>query len=380
MKARRKAPKLAAWESRLLGLIAVTLAVFGVAAVYSSSSVVAVQNGFPGTTFALRQLVGAVLGIIFLLMGARLDYTLWRKWAWPLVGAAAFILALLLLPFTETLVPVRNGARRWIDLGLVTIQPSEVAKFAVIVWTAMLAAKKGKGVRNFKLGVVPFLVIVIPIIVLIALEPDLSTAVIVGLLVAAILFVAGARIGHFLLVVVVALPFMWRELTAVQFRLHRIVSFLSPGADPLDTSWQIGQSLIGIGSGRLMGVGFGEGLQKLGYLPYAYSDFIFSTIGEEWGFLGVSALLLLYSTFLFLGLRIARNALDPFGTLLGVGLTALIGVTAIFHMAVTMALVPTTGLPLPFISYGRSNLLIAMLATGVLMNIGDQALLRKPRR
>jgi len=158
---------------------------------------------------------------------------------------------------------------------------------------------------------------------------------------------------------------------AVQYRLSRMLTFLSPGGDAQEASWQITQSLIGIGAGEVFGVGFGQGQQKLGYLPYAYSDFIFSTIGEEWGFIGVCLIVLLFAVFIGVGFRIARTAPDAFGMLLAVGLTVLVGAAAVLHMAVTLALVPTTGLPLPFISYGRSSLLVSMLAAGILINIGS---------
>jgi cell division protein FtsW len=150
-----------------------------------------------------------------------------------------------------------------------------------------------------------------------------------------------------------------------------MVTFLSPGADISEANWQIRQSLIGVGSGQLFGVGFGQGMQKLGYLPYAYSDFIFSTIGEEWGFLGSAVIVALFALYIGIGLRIARTAPDQFGTLLATGFTALVGVTAILHIAVTLALVPTTGLPLPFISFGGSNLLVSLFGTGVLINVGN---------
>jgi cell division protein FtsW len=161
--------------------------------------------------------------------------------------------------------------------------------------------------------------------------------------------------------------------------LQRMMSFLSPGEDLAEASWQINQSLIGFGSGRLFGLGFGQGLQKLGYLPYAYSDFIFSTIGEEWGFVGVTLIVLLYAVFIIVGLRIARAARDSFGMLLATGLTALIGLTALLHMAVTISLVPATGLSLPFVSYGRSNLLVSLFAVGVLINIGSHSARRRAR-
>ncbi|MBI4502633.1 MAG: putative lipid II flippase FtsW [Gemmatimonadetes bacterium] len=360
----------AIWETRLMGVVAATLAVFGIAAVYGASSIVAVQSGQSGWAFALRQLIGVALGLFVLIVVSRVDYHFWQRLAWPLLGLTAALLLVLLLPGLRNLAPEVNGSRRWINLGVFTVQPSELAKFAVVVWTAMLATKKDDAVREFRRGVLPFLVILAPLAGLVLMEPDMSTAVEIVLLGGIVLFVAGAKIGHFLLLGLVAIPVAGHEATAVQYRLARILTFMSPGADLSESNWQITQSMIGIGAGRVFGVGFGQGLQKLGYLPYAYSDFLFSTIGEEWGFVGVGLVILLFAVYIGLGLRIARTAADRFGTLLAAGLTSLIGVTAILHMAVTMALVPTTGLTLPFLSYGRSSLLISLLATGVIINIG----------
>jgi len=206
---------------------------------------------------------------------------------------------------------------------------------------------------------------------LIFLEPNLSMALLVAILAGVVLFTAGARIGHFLLVAVVAAPLVFGGIVTAQYRVARILTFLNPGAAPEEATWQVKQSLVGIGAGRLFGVGLGQGQQKLGYLPYAYSDFIFSTIGEEWGFIGVLVILALFGTFVWLGFRIARSAGDPFGQLLAVGLTALIGVTAALHIGVSLALLPATGITLPFISYGRSSLLVALVATGVLISVGQ---------
>jgi cell division protein FtsW len=366
------------WETRLLAIVTATLVVFGVAAIYGASSLVAVQRGEPGSWFAMRQVAGAAMGAVVFLVAARLDYHVWQRLAWPLLGLTAAALAVPFLPAVRALAPEVNGARRWIEVGVVSVQPSEIAKFAVVVWTAMLATKKGDRVREFRYGLAPFLVIVGPICALVLFEPDLSTAVDIALLAGLVLFVAGARIGHFLLLGLVAVPLLWREIATVQYRLSRVLTFLSPGGDAQEASWQITQSLIGVGAGQLLGVGFGQGMQKLGYLPYAYSDFIFSTIGEEWGFVGVCLVVLLFGLFLWMGFRMARLAPDPFGMLLAVGLTGLIGTAAIVHMAVTLALVPTTGLPLPFISYGRSNLVVSLLAAGVLVSIGSAA--SRPRR
>ena len=235
----------------------------------------------------------------------------------------------------------------------------------------MLAAKKGEQIRTFRKGLLPFLVILAPLVGLIFLEPNLSMALLVAILAGVVLFTAGARIGHFLLVAVVAAPLLFGGIMTAQYRVARVLTFLNPGAAPEEATWQVKQSLVGIGAGRLFGVGLGQGQQKLGYLPYAYSDFIFSTIGEEWGFIGVLVILALFGTFVWLGFRIARSAGDPFGQLLAVGLTALIGVTAALHIGVSLALLPATGITLPFISYGRSSLLVALVATGVLISVGQ---------
>ena len=366
------APSLARWEGRLVFVVTAVLVVFGVAAVYGASSIVAAQHGDPGSYFALRQLLGAVLGGFGLVVAARTDYHVWQRWAWPLVLMALGLLMVPYLPGLRGLTPEINGARRWIFLGPVSFQASEVAKFALVVWAAMLATRKGDRVRAFKQGVLPFLVITVPACALILFQPSLSTALLAALAVGVVLFTAGAKIGHFLLLTLVAVPIVWRELTAVQYRLARMVSFLSPGPDDTEASWQITQSLTGIGAGRLFGVGFGEGLQKLGYLPEAYTDFIFSTIGEEWGFLGAILIIALFTIYIFMGFRIARTAPDRFGLLLVSGLTALVGMTAILHIAVTLAVIPTTGLSLPFLSYGRSNLVVSLIATGIIMNVARQ--------
>jgi len=371
----RRARALAAgveWHRRLLGTVAAVLTIFGVAAVYGASSIVAVETGQPAAVFALRQLSGVVVGGLGLVIAARLDYHLWRRLAWPLIVAVLLVLLIPYIPGLRALAPEINGARRWLRLGPIRIQPSEFTKFAVIAWCAMLAAKKGDMIREFKRGVLPFLAVIGPLCLLILFQPNLSTATLVALLAGTVMFTAGAKIGHFLVLIVAAIPIAFRELTQVQYRLARVSAFFSAGPDVAQTRWQIEQSLIGIGAGGVIGVGFGQGLQKLGYLPLAYSDFIFSTIGEEWGFVGVTFLITLYTLYVWMGVLIARRAPDPFGMYLATGITAMVGITAVLHMAVSLALVPTTGLPLPFVSYGRSALLVALFGTGVLINIGRQ--------
>ena len=365
-------PGAGGWESPLFGIVTAVLLVFGVAAVYSASSIWAVQNHHPGWYFALRQLIAALVGGLFVTIIARLDYHLWHRLAWPIMLATAFFLFVLVLPFAHAIAPIRNGARRWLAVGGMSFQPSEIANLAVVLWTAMIATKKGDDIRDFKRGLIPVGVIVLPVAALIAIEPDLSTAVLLVALAGLVLFAAGARIGHFLLLGLVSVPIVWHEITHVAYRAARLKGFMVGDDDAALRTTQIGQSLIGIGSGGLTGVGFGKGLQKLGFLKYAYADFIFGTIGEEWGFLGVTTIVLLYAMWIWIAFRIARTATDRFGMLLVTGLTAMVGGNALLHMAVTLAMVPTTGLPLPFISYGRSDLLISLLATGIIVSVANR--------
>ena len=365
------------WETRLLGAVTAILLAFGVAATYGAASLVTVRGQNVGLDFAARQLIGAVIGGLLLLFFSRQDYYRWRSWAWPLLLLTLVFLLIPLLPFTHGIAPTVNGARRWVDLGPVNFQPSEVARLAVVVWCAMLASKKGTQVRDFKKGVVPFIVVLGVVSLLILLQPNLSMATLVAMLGGLVLFTSGARIGHFILLGGVAVLLVFHQIRDAQYRLARLLTFLNPGDANTEAGFQIHQSLIGFGSGGVFGTGFGQGQQKLGYLPYAYSDFLFSTIGEEWGFVGVFAVVFLFGLFCWLGFRIARTASDPFGQYLAVGLTATIGLTAFMHMAVSLGLMPTTGLTLPFMSYGRSSQVISLLGTGILINIGR--LRGKPR-
>jgi cell division protein FtsW len=358
------------WETRLLGMVTAALLVFGIAATYGAASLITLQGQSAGLGFALRQLIGAGVGGALLLLASRVDYYRWRQLAWPLLFLTIAFLLIPLLPFTRSIAPSLNGARRWVDLGPLNFQPSELARLAVVIWCAMLASKKGTQVREFKKGVLPFIVILGLISLLILLEPNLSMATLVALLGGLVLFTSGAKIGHFALVSGVGMILVFHQIRDVQYRLARMLTFLNPGDATTEAGFQIHQSLVGIGSGQLFGVGFGEGQQKLGYLPYAYSDFLFSTIGEEWGFIGVFVVVALFALFCWLGFRIARTARDPFGQYLAVGLTATIGLTAFMHMAVSLGLIPTTGLTLPFMSYGRSSQVISLLGTGILINIG----------
>lgn len=362
------------WETRLLAVVTVTLLVFGLAAAYGAANVAAGEGAM---RVLLRQLTGAALGGALMVAVARVNYRLWEELAWPLLGVTVFALLVLVLPFTHGVAPRINGARRWIEIGPVNFQPSELARLTIVIWCAMLAAKKGKKVRKFKKGVVPFLVVIGVVSGLIMLQPNLSMATLVALLGCLVLFTAGAKIGHFMLLAFGGGLLVWRKIVGTGFRSARLEAFLDPGSAAGGAGYQLDQSMIGMGSGGIVGVGFGEGQQKL-FLPYASNDFLFSSIGEEWGFIGVIVVVGLFALFCWTGLRIARTAQDPFGQYLAVGLTATVGVTAVLHMAVSLGMMPTTGITLPFMSTGRSSQVISLIGTGILINIGRQR--GRPRR
>jgi cell division protein FtsW len=353
------------WETRLLAVVAAVLTVFGLASVYSAAS-------FQEQSWkeVLKQLSAAAAGGVVLLAVSRVDYRLWRRGAWPLVGFTAALL-LILLVGPASLAPRINGARRWLNLPGATFQPSELARFAIVVWAAMIAAKKGDQIRVFKTGMAPVLVVTGLLAALVLVEPNLSMATVIALLGCVVLFVAGARIGQFMLLGVAGLFLAVAAIRAEPYRFQRVKCFFGLAAKcEAGTDWQITQATIGFASGRVLGNGFGHGQLKLNYLPVASSDFLFSTIGEEWGFVGVLFVLLLFGTYTWLGFRIARTAADPFGRYLAAGLTASVALTALMHMAVNLDLMPTTGLALPFMSSGRSNLLVTLLGVGVVISVG----------
>jgi cell division protein FtsW len=356
------------WEAAALMGLTLLLLSFGLVFLYSASSVLALREGLPDTYFLRNQGIGAGIGIVLLTAVALLPYRVWEYAAWPLLAVSLAGLVTVVLPWTHSIAEEVNGARRWLTLGPVTFQPSEVAKVAVIVWTAAVAVKKAPHFQSLRRGLGPFLVVWAMIIGLLVLEPSLSTALVISLLGAVIVFTAGARIAHFVFLGLLAAPLLWQQLS-VGFRAERIEAFLNPAADPAGAGYQVHQSLIALGSGGLSGVGIGEGRQKFGFLPEAHNDFIFAMIGEEWGFLGVLLVVSLYSSIVLVGFRIAGRMPDAFGQLLAVGCTSLIAVQALLHMAVGLALAPPTGLPLPLVSYGRSSLIMTLVTLGILISV-----------
>jgi cell division protein FtsW len=357
------------FEARALVILTGILLAFGLATVYSASAIVEMQAGYGHAHLLIRQVVGMAIGLTLFAIAAKMDAELWEKWAWPIMILSLVLLVIVILPFTARIAPRVHGSRRY--LFGASLQPSELAKFAVVVWTSMLMIKKGPALRGLTKGILPFLVVIGALDILVMLEPDVSTAMMFTLVMGIILFSGGVRIGHFVALGVLLIPLLYVKVERLNYVLLRMSAFFDPGAAPLEVSYQLRQSLIAVGSGQIFGVGFGRGRQQYGFLPFGYDDFIAAHIGEEWGFVGLVLIVLAFAVYAALGFRIARKARTPFLQLVAVGLTVTMVLTAYLHIGVATGLLPTTGLTLPFISYGRSNLVLSLLMTGILVNIGS---------
>ena len=351
-------------EARALVVLTAALAVFGLAFLYSASAIVAMQDEHASWFFVSRQALGVCAGVVAFAVAAKVDAERLQKLAWPIMLLTIALMLITVLPFTTSIAPVRGGSRRFV-LGA-SLQPSELGKLAVVAWTAMMVVKKGDKMRRLTKGLLPILLVIGALDLLAILQPDLSVALMFTLTMGIILFSAGARIGHFVVLGIVAIPVMWGQLIRLQYALLRVVSFF--GSENAQIEHQLRQSLIAVGSGGF----FGQGRQQFGFVPLGYNDFIASTIGEEWGFLGMLLLVGMFATYAWLGMRIARQARSPFLQLVAIGLTVTTVITAFVHIGVVIGLLPTTGLTLPFVSYGRSNLLLSFLMTGILVNIGSK--------
>lgn len=356
-------------EARALVILTAILLSFGLATVYSASAIVEMQAGYGHAHLLVRQVLGMAFGLVLFAVAAKMDAEIWERWAWPLMILSLVLLVVVILPFTASIAPRIHGSRRYLFGG--SLQPSELAKLAVVVWTSMLLIKKGPALRRLTKGLLPFLVVIGALDILVMLEPDLSTAMMFTTVMGVVLFAGGVRVGHFVALGVMLIPLLYVKIERLNYVLLRMTAFFDPGAAPLEVSYQLRQSLIAVGSGQIFGVGFGKGRQQYGFLPFGYDDFIAGHIGEEWGFVGLALLVLAFALYAVLGFRIARKARTPFLQLVAVGLTVTMVLTAYLHIGVATGLLPTTGLTLPFISYGRSNLVLSLVMTGILVNIGS---------
>ncbi len=356
------------FDSTIL-LLAVALTCFGVVMVYSSSSIMAAKKFGDGFYFLKRQGLYALLGCGIMALFMYLDYHRLRRLAVPFFLVCGLLLVAVLIPGIGVHA---GGASRWIRLPGFSVQPAELVKLGMILYMAHSLAKKRDKIRSFKLGFTPYMLVLALLLVLLLLQPDLGSALTVGAVAMVMLLVAGTRLSYLVSVVILALPFLYFAVMSVDYRRRRILAFLNPWEDPSNSGFQIIQSWIAFGTGGLVGNGLGEGKQKLFFLPEAHTDFIFSVVGEELGFLGVLVVAAMMLVLVMRGIRAALNAPDDFGRFLAFGITLLLGLEAFTNMAVVMGMLPTKGLALPFLSYGGTSLLTTLMAVGILLNVSSQ--------
>ncbi|HEY3424711.1 MAG TPA: stage V sporulation protein E [Negativicutes bacterium] len=338
----------------------------GVVMVYSSSAVSAEVNYNDSYYFLKRQLIWASLGIMTMVLTMNVDYHAWRNFAKPLF---IFTLLLLVLVLVPGLGKVVNGARRWLGFGSLYLQPSEIAKLSMVLFSAASLARNQDKITSFVRGVLPQLAILLLVFGLILKEPDLGTALAIGGTVFILLFTAGAKLSQLASLGITGVVGIVAAIIAEPYRLKRLLAFSDPWADPLDTGYHIIQSLYAIGSGGLFGVGLGRSREKFLYLPEPHTDFIFAIIGEELGFIGTVTVIVLFFLFAWRGFKVALSAPDIYGSILGAGLTTMIIMQALMNIAVVTATMPVTGIPLPFISFGGSALIFTLAGVGIVLNI-----------
>jgi cell division protein FtsW len=352
----------------LLGLLAL-LTVVGLVMVLSASSEEAVLQGSSPWLLFEKQVLWVTLGSITLAAVAFIDYRRWRRWAGPLLAGVIGLLVLVCLPHIGI---VANGSRRWLGFGQWQFQPSELAKLVVVLFIADLLTRRADRMRDTKFTFRPVAVVIGIIGLLVMKQPDMGTTIVIVAIAAAMLFVAGTPSRTLGLAGVGALGLGGMLGVVAPYRLHRLLSFLHPEKDAGNTGYQAIQARVGMATGGWLGVGIGAGRQKTGYLPNAHTDFIFAVIGEEAGFVGCVLVVLLFVAFALLGVRAALRAPDRFGTLLATGITAWIVVQALVNVGAVVGLLPVTGVPLPFVSFGGSSMVIAMGAVGMLANVARQ--------
>lgn len=350
--------------------IAVTiLMAIGICMVFSSSYVMAYKWYGDSYFFLKRQILNAIIGLIIFFFAIYTDYHYYKKVALPILVLSIILLSLVFIP---EIGRSAGGARRWVKIGFFSFQPSEIAKFALILYMAeSLTRKHSEEIKTFIKGILPSLIILLVIFLLILKEPDFSTSLIILGISFIMLFIGGTRIIQLFTLVVVAIPAGILILLREEYRRIRLISFLDPWKDPLDSGFHIIQSLLALGSGGISGIGLGESRQKFFYLPDQHTDFIFSIIGEELGFIGTLMIIVLFIVLLWRGFRIAVNSVDKFGTLLAAGITAMITFQSIINIGVVTKIIPTTGITLPFISFGGSSLIVNMFCAGILLNISQ---------
>jgi cell division protein FtsW len=352
----------------LLGAVLALLGL-GTVEIYSATAADSLTHFGDSSHFLERQIGYALVGAFALYFGARIDYRRLRDYTYPLlVGALALLAAALAMH-------PRNGAKRWIPLGPLTFQPVEIAKLALVTYLACSLGRKADRVKTFTVGFVPHLIVCGVMMALLLKQPDLGSSVVLGATTLGMLFMAGTRVSYIMLAVLGAAPVAYHLVVGTPWRMQRFLAFFNPEAFGSREGYQFLQARLGIASGGLTGHGVGGGHQTLGYMPEGHSDFILAAIGEELGWIGIAAILVLFGVLVWRGIRAALGARDVFGGYLAFGISLLFGVQALFNVGVVLGVVPNKGITLPLVSYGGSSLVITMFLVGLLLNVG-----RRPER
>ncbi len=349
---------------RVLLLSVFVLLMLGLIVVYTGSSHIALQKGFSGSYFVWSHFGKVVAGIGALVLGLMLNHHLWYKLARVMFWICCILLLAVLFQGESV-----KGAARWLSVGGMRIQPSELMKFAVIVLFAVKLSQAGNQIKEFKVGFAAPMCLVAIVCVLLLLQPNFSMVLMILTTSFMMLFVAGARLKHLVIPILFLAPMMVYLAVSEGYRAERVKAFLEPEKYAANESYQLMQSLISLGNGGALGKGVGQGTQKLGFIPESYKDAAFSVLGEEFGFLGTGIAILAFAFISYRGLNIAKKAKSRFAANLAVGLTAAICLNAVFHICVCTGLMPTTGQPLPFLSFGGTNLIVTLFFVGVLLNI-----------
>ncbi|MEW6097314.1 MAG: putative lipid II flippase FtsW [bacterium] len=355
----------------LLFLITITLIGIGALMIYSASAIFAKEYTGDSYYFLKRQLCWITIGLIGLFGAWKLNYHSLQKKSLLLFGVGVFLLALTIIPGLGYEI---SGATRWLKVGFLSFQPSELVRIVFVIYLTDFIVRRRKELSSFFKGFIPSLIFLIIVCVILLKQPHLGMAVLLGMVTVSILFVGGGKIQHLIYLVLVSIPAIYLLIQNAPYRAKRLTVFLNPWGDPEHKGYHIIQSLIALGSGGLYGVGLGESKLKLFYLPQSSTDFIFAIIGEEGGFLLTGLIIILFLLFAFAGFKISLSAADSYGSLLSFGITTLIILQSLLNIGVVTGVVPTTGMPLPFISFGGSSLLVNMIGVGIILNIAKYSL------
>ena len=354
----------------ILFIAVISLIIFGLIMIYSASSIWAEYKFNDSFKYVKQQALFILIGIILMNMISKIDYSWYYKKTNVILSICIFLLILVLIPGIGS---IRNGSRSWFGIGAFGIQPSEFAKLGLIIFTAKYLSNNNKFLKDLKKGVIPILLVLFFIFGLIMLQPDFGTGMIIVVSILAMMFIAGVNIKFFIGLGLIGIFGIIGLIAIAPYRMDRITSFINPWSDPLGTGFQIIQSLYAIGPGGLLGQGFLNSRQKQFYLPEPQTDFIFSIISEEFGFLGVVIVVGLFLIILYRGIKIALNSKDEFSKYLAFGMIFQILIQAVMNLMVVIGLIPVTGVTLPFLSYGGSSLLISMISIGILLNISKSS-------